>query len=844
MLGGDLFDIAAKLGDPGIEREQQIYPIVVSLMQAVRALHVRGIAHGDISLENALLRYGSQVVLIDFAMAVTENVEAATGHRGKPSYMAPEMFVQRNWQVRAACTCDLLPINDENFNIPQIQYNVSQHVVALIVVLEIWLFNRVFRVLSLTMTRWENHKLRSDFVHAYHLKAVSLQLINSYASLFYIAFYPDSLKMFEVSYTCSYANGWWNHWGNACRMARLNKQLTTILAAFCLKVAFRCVALLLFSPTKKASQSSDILDLDHVMSAPRFGDPETDLNVVPSCCFSAASEVIIVLGMFLLFLPASPWTGLLTFIFLQLSNLALARSRRGIPWRAGHPFCHSADLLEASDRLAGTAIQAISWLAMLSMAALLVWPAQLGWGRLNAVLLINEGSDLAPWGVSCALLLVCRFLPGRFVQCTPTAARLRTAETRLCRAMQKARQDGTAAPSIRSVRGRPQLGTDFRVRTPQQWEELSANLESFTPLCLQWPLLHGSFKCTDAAESAIATPLWPGCPVGSRHGPGGVQHRRAGGLPEAEVAQLMEQMFRATLHCHQRNTLHRDLKPENFLFTGAEGSSDVKLIDFGFAVQDGTWSAENKYDGTLLYASPEQLKGAQTAKSDDVWSLGVIFHILLTAADLAKQLLAWDASDRISLEAALEHPFLAPASSGSQSLLSAQEQLAQGGCMPCEFDLCNRLDRFVDSCRLQQLAQTAIAHMLGECRKDGALARATFVELERLGDGEATTIALSHFLQMHGIQPTAEWLGPQIKYKITLFDLLDSDGDGLISIEDLRSGLNLSLEDSTEVISEALGELRRKGKKETSGSITFWNFLHLLEPAPLPAAEEARAEEM
>ncbi|CAK9117772.1 unnamed protein product [Durusdinium trenchii] len=326
--------------------------------------------------------------------------------------------------VLAACTCDLLPINDENFNIPQIQYNVSQHVVALIVVLEIWLFNRVFRVLSLTMTRWENHKLRSDFVHAYHLKAVSLQLINSYASLFYIAFYPDSLKMFEVSYTCSYANGWWNHWGNACRMARLNKQLTTILAAFCLKVAFRCVALLLFSPTKKASQSlpersSDILDLDHVMSAPRFGDPETDLNVVPSCCFSAASEVIIVLGMFLLFLPASPWTGLLTFIFLQLSNLALARSRRGIPWRAGHPFCHSADLLEASDRLAGTAIQAISWLAMLSMAALLVWPAQLGWGRLNAVLLINEGSDLAPWGVSCALLLVCRFLPGRFATCSP-----------------------------------------------------------------------------------------------------------------------------------------------------------------------------------------------------------------------------------------------------------------------------------------------------------------------------------------------------------------------------------------------------------------------------------------
>ena len=35
--------------------------------------------------------------------------------------------------------------------------------------------------------------------------------------------------------------------------------------------------------------------------------------------------------------------------------------------------------------------------------------------------------------------------------------------------------------------------------------------------------------------------------------------------------------------------------------------------------QDGTWSTESKYDGTLLYASPQQLLGAETAKSDDVW---------------------------------------------------------------------------------------------------------------------------------------------------------------------------------------------------------------------------------
>lgn len=352
------------------------------------------------------------------------------------------------------------------------------------------------------------------------------------------------------------------------------------------------------------------------------------------------------------------------------------------------------------------------------------------------------------------------------------------------------------------------------------------------------------------------------------------------GLPETEVAKFMEQMLRATLHCHQRGMLHRDLKPENFLFTGAD-CEDLKLIDFGFAVQDGTWSAESKYDGTLLYASPQQLKGAHTAKSDDVWSLGVIFHILLTgqfpfstsedaifklmsergvlqkdleghleglscsieAADLLHQLLTWDASGRISLEAALEHPFLAVA--GTPPSLSAQ-------------DVILRLDHFVDSCRLKQLAQTAIAHLLGESRKDGALARATFVELERLGDGEVTITSLRHFLQMHGMQPAAGWFskverllgengcigytrflaaalddsgiqGDQ-RVKSMVFDLLDSDGDGLISVEDLRSGLNLSLDDSTQVISEALADLGLSGQQDASSGITFWDFLQLLQP--------------
>lgn len=101
--GGDLFEIANQLGDPGPMREQQVWPIVCSLLEAVLALHARGVAHGDVSLENTLMRPGtSQVALVDFGMAVTSELDATRGIRGKPSYQAPEMWTHATYDARAA----------------------------------------------------------------------------------------------------------------------------------------------------------------------------------------------------------------------------------------------------------------------------------------------------------------------------------------------------------------------------------------------------------------------------------------------------------------------------------------------------------------------------------------------------------------------------------------------------------------------------------------------------------------------------------------------------------------------------------------------------------------------
>lgn len=91
---GDLFCFVSKGVNSGHEREKELQPFMVQIFSAMRWLHNRYIAHCDISMENILVtkevdgRY--QVKLIDFSMAVPGQ-KVTCGHRGKPSYQAPEM---------------------------------------------------------------------------------------------------------------------------------------------------------------------------------------------------------------------------------------------------------------------------------------------------------------------------------------------------------------------------------------------------------------------------------------------------------------------------------------------------------------------------------------------------------------------------------------------------------------------------------------------------------------------------------------------------------------------------------------------------------------------------------
>ncbi len=96
---------------------------------------------------------------------------------------------------------------------------------------------------------------------------------------------------------------------------------------------------------------------------------------------------------------------------------------------------------------------------------------------------------------------------------------------------------------------------------------------------------------------------------------------------------LFDQVTEAVAYAHRNLIVHRDLKPANVLVNSAGA---VKLVDFGIAKllePISEHSQLTKPGGrplTLLYASPESIRGEPITTATDVYSLGVLLYELLT----------------------------------------------------------------------------------------------------------------------------------------------------------------------------------------------------------------------
>lgn len=114
---------------------------------------------------------------------------------------------------------------------------------------------------------------------------------------------------------------------------------------------------------------------------------------------------------------------------------------------------------------------------------------------------------------------------------------------------------------------------------------------------------------------------------------------RSSSLQWSESLAILRQTIHALKAAHAKGFVHRDLKPDNIFIEMRDGTSRVKLLDFGIAKLVGLDGAEDKLTqtgsmiGTPHYMSPEQINGsAAIDHRTDIYSLGIIMYEMFSGA--------------------------------------------------------------------------------------------------------------------------------------------------------------------------------------------------------------------
>ncbi|CAL4068028.1 unnamed protein product, partial [Meganyctiphanes norvegica] len=183
-------------------------------------------------------------------------------------------------------------------------------------------------------------------------------------------------------------------------------------------------------------------------------------------------------------------------------------------------------------------------------------------------------------------------------------------------------------------------------------------------------------------------------------------------LEESVVRRYMISILNALRFLHHHNIAHLDLKPQNLLLMDTHPESPVKLCDFGISRLILSDIELREVLGTPDYVAPEVLQYEPIRLATDMWSVGVLAYVLLTghspfggdtkqetflnisqgkldfeedlfenvsgeAMDFISRLIVVNPSGRLTVDKALEHPWLTGSLSSTRISPSAQQQTSK-----------------------------------------------------------------------------------------------------------------------------------------------------------------------
>uniref|UniRef100_A0A6N2K758 non-specific serine/threonine protein kinase n=1 Tax=Salix viminalis TaxID=40686 RepID=A0A6N2K758_SALVM len=232
-----------------------------------------------------------------------------------------------------------------------------------------------------------------------------------------------------------------------------------------------------------------------------------------------------------------------------------------------------------------------------------------------------------------------------------------------------------------------------------------------------------------------------------------------GHYTERAAAAVTKTIVEVVQLCHKHGVIHRDLKPENFLFANKKENSPLKAIDFGLSIFFKPGERFSEIVGSPYYMAPEVLK-RNYGPEIDIWSAGPEPHfkcfkteseqgvaqailrgiidfkrdpwpnISESAKSLVRQMLEPDPKLRLTARQVIEHPWLQNAKKAPN--------------VPLGDVVKSRLKQFSMMNRFKRKALRVIAD----------------------------------FLSIEEVEDIKE-----------MFKKMDTDNDGIVSIEELKTGL-------------------------------------------------------